>query len=49
MMDVSLSHTERWLTKMIKWVIAVVKKIELIEIINNLYFAFMTIQIDGKI
>jgi hypothetical protein len=36
--------------KMMKQVIAVVKKkIELIEKINNMYFAFMTIQIDGKI
>jgi hypothetical protein len=37
--------------KMIKQVIAVVKKkIELIEkTLNNMYFAFMTFQIDGKI
>jgi hypothetical protein len=26
-----------------------VKKIELVEKIDNMYFAFMTIQIDGKI
>lgn len=50
MMDVALSRMERWMKKMMKQVIAVVKKkIELIEKINNMYFAFMTIQIDGKI